>query len=110
VWESTADSTFSVYEDEGEALGRGTKIVLTLKVRACTRGALDTHICIHICMVYACGGHGRRRRAGGVGAGRGAAHAPHRAHRTYAVCRVRVYTPQCWARVNRGLVVAALAT
>merc|ERR1740124_109122 len=31
VWESTADSTFSVYEDEGEALGRGTKIVLTLK-------------------------------------------------------------------------------
>merc|ERR1740130_1692722 len=26
-----ADSTFSVYEDEGEALGRGTKIVLTLK-------------------------------------------------------------------------------
>jgi heat shock protein beta len=31
VWESSADSTFSVYEDEGEALGRGTKIVLTLK-------------------------------------------------------------------------------
>merc|ERR1719243_134028 len=31
VWESTADSTFSVYEDQGEALGRGTKIVLTLK-------------------------------------------------------------------------------
>merc|ERR1719387_1304424 len=29
VWESTADSTFSVYQ--GEALGRGTKIVLTLK-------------------------------------------------------------------------------
>ena len=36
VWESTADSTFSVYEDEGEALGRGTKIVLTLKVCPCT--------------------------------------------------------------------------
>jgi len=31
VWESSADSTFSVYEDTGEALGRGTKIVLTLK-------------------------------------------------------------------------------
>merc|ERR1711935_430519 len=31
VWESTADSTFSVYEDEGEDLGRGTKIVLSLK-------------------------------------------------------------------------------
>merc|ERR1719515_496051 len=31
VWESSADSTFSVYEDAGEALGRGTKIVLTLK-------------------------------------------------------------------------------
>merc|ERR1719389_217992 len=31
VWESSADSTFSVYEDEGEQLGRGTKIVLTLK-------------------------------------------------------------------------------
>mmetsp|Transcript_36507 Transcript_36507/g.108672 ORF Transcript_36507/g.108672 Transcript_36507/m.108672 type:complete len:798 (+) Transcript_36507:35-2428(+) len=31
VWESTADSTFSVYEDKGEELGRGTKIVLTLK-------------------------------------------------------------------------------
>jgi heat shock protein beta len=31
VWESSADSTFSVYEDPGEALGRGTKIVLTLK-------------------------------------------------------------------------------
>merc|ERR1719231_430176 len=31
VWESSADSTFTVYEDEGEALGRGTKIVLTLK-------------------------------------------------------------------------------
>jgi len=31
VWESSADSTFSVYEDEGEDLGRGTKIVLTLK-------------------------------------------------------------------------------
>ena len=37
VWESTADSTFSVYEDEGEALGRGTKIVLTLKVRSTPR-------------------------------------------------------------------------
>ena len=33
VWQSSADSTFSVYEDDGEALGRGTKIVLTLKVR-----------------------------------------------------------------------------
>merc|ERR1719252_196271 len=31
VWASSADSTFSVYEDEGEDLGRGTKIVLTLK-------------------------------------------------------------------------------
>ena len=31
VWQSSADSTFSVYEDEGEDLGRGTKIVLTLK-------------------------------------------------------------------------------
>merc|ERR1719258_816023 len=31
VWESSADSTFSVYEDTGEDLGRGTKIVLTLK-------------------------------------------------------------------------------
>jgi len=31
VWESSADSTFSVYEDPGEELGRGTKIVLTLK-------------------------------------------------------------------------------
>merc|ERR550514_2580148 len=31
VWESSADSTFSVYEDAGEQLGRGTKIVLTLK-------------------------------------------------------------------------------
>merc|ERR1719359_2824641 len=31
VWQSSADSTFSVYEDDGEALGRGTKIVLTLK-------------------------------------------------------------------------------
>jgi len=31
VWESSADSTFAVYEDEGEDLGRGTKIVLTLK-------------------------------------------------------------------------------
>jgi len=31
VWESSADSTFSVYEDQGEALGRGTKIVLSLK-------------------------------------------------------------------------------
>jgi len=31
VWESSADSTFSVYEDPGEDLGRGTKIVLTLK-------------------------------------------------------------------------------
>merc|ERR1719316_357519 len=31
VWESSADSTFSVKEDEGEALGRGTKIVLSLK-------------------------------------------------------------------------------
>merc|ERR1719331_1483984 len=31
VWESSADSTFSVSEDQGEALGRGTKIVLTLK-------------------------------------------------------------------------------
>ena len=31
VWESSADSTFSVYEDGGKALGRGTKIVLTLK-------------------------------------------------------------------------------
>jgi len=31
VWESTADSTFSIAEDEGEPLGRGTKIVLTLK-------------------------------------------------------------------------------
>merc|ERR1712087_803029 len=31
VWESSADSTFSVYEDAGEDLGRGTKIVLTLK-------------------------------------------------------------------------------
>jgi heat shock protein beta len=33
VWESTADSTFSVREkrDEEEDLGRGTKIVLTLK-------------------------------------------------------------------------------
>jgi len=31
VWESSADSTFSVYEDQGEQLGRGTKIVLSLK-------------------------------------------------------------------------------
>merc|ERR1719331_2806048 len=31
VWESSADSTFSVKEDDGEALGRGTKIVLSLK-------------------------------------------------------------------------------
>ena len=31
VWASSADSTFSVYEDEGEDLGRGTKIVLSLK-------------------------------------------------------------------------------
>merc|ERR1719305_919679 len=31
VWQSSADSTFSVYEDDGEDLGRGTKIVLTLK-------------------------------------------------------------------------------
>jgi heat shock protein beta len=31
VWESTADSTFSVREDTGEQLGRGTKIVLSLK-------------------------------------------------------------------------------
>jgi len=31
VWESSADSTFSVYEDTGEQLGRGTKIVLSLK-------------------------------------------------------------------------------
>merc|ERR1719231_229934 len=31
VWESTADSTFSIAEDEGEQLGRGTKIVLSLK-------------------------------------------------------------------------------
>jgi len=31
VWESSADSTFSVYEDTEEQLGRGTKIVLTLK-------------------------------------------------------------------------------
>jgi len=31
VWESSADSTFSVYEDAGEPLGRGTKIVLSLK-------------------------------------------------------------------------------
>lgn len=31
VWESTADSTFSVREDSGEELGRGTKIVLSLK-------------------------------------------------------------------------------
>jgi len=31
VWESSADSTFSVYEDAGESLGRGTKIVLSLK-------------------------------------------------------------------------------
>ena len=31
VLESSADSTFSIYEDQGEDLGRGTKIVLTLK-------------------------------------------------------------------------------
>jgi len=31
VWESSADSTFSVFEDPGEDLGRGTKIVLSLK-------------------------------------------------------------------------------
>jgi heat shock protein beta len=31
VWESSADSTFSVKEDMGEFLGRGTKIVLALK-------------------------------------------------------------------------------
>merc|ERR1719316_1334002 len=31
VWESTADSTFTISEDEGEQLGRGTKIVLSLK-------------------------------------------------------------------------------
>jgi len=31
VWESTADSTFSISEDSGEDLGRGTKIVLSLK-------------------------------------------------------------------------------
>merc|ERR1719387_478790 len=31
VWESTADSTFTISEDTGEQLGRGTKIVLTLK-------------------------------------------------------------------------------
>mgnify|MGYP002631545542 CR=1 FL=1 len=34
VWESSADSTFSVYEDAGEPLGRGTKIVLSLKARS----------------------------------------------------------------------------
>jgi len=31
VWESTADSTFTITEDAGEELGRGTKIVLSLK-------------------------------------------------------------------------------
>jgi len=31
VWESTADSTFTISEDDGEQLGRGTKIVLSLK-------------------------------------------------------------------------------
>ena len=31
VWESTADSTFTISEDAGEDLGRGTKIVLSLK-------------------------------------------------------------------------------
>jgi len=31
LWESTADSTVSVREDTGEQLGRGTKIVLSLK-------------------------------------------------------------------------------
>merc|ERR1719393_842425 len=31
VWESTADSTFTISEDTGEQLGRGTKIVLSLK-------------------------------------------------------------------------------
>ena len=42
VWESSADSTFSVYEDAGEPLGRGTKIVLSLKARS-----PSTHI--HTC-------------------------------------------------------------
>jgi len=31
VWESSADSSFSVWKDEGEALGRGTEITLFLK-------------------------------------------------------------------------------
>lgn len=31
IWESTADSTFSLYEDEGPSLGRGTQITLHLK-------------------------------------------------------------------------------
>jgi heat shock protein beta len=31
VWESSADSTFSISEDTGEDLGRGSKIVLSLK-------------------------------------------------------------------------------
>ena len=43
VWESSADSTFAVYEDEGEDLGRGTKIVLTLKVHAAPMHAPRRH-------------------------------------------------------------------
>merc|ERR1711912_93669 len=31
IWESSADSTFSLYEDEGPSLGRGTQITLHLK-------------------------------------------------------------------------------
>merc|ERR1719463_995073 len=31
VWESNAGGTFTIQKDEGEALGRGTKIVLHLK-------------------------------------------------------------------------------
>lgn len=52
VWESTADSTFSVYEDQGEALGRGTKIVLTLKVRAFTHSWRVCHV--HPCVDATC--------------------------------------------------------
>ena len=44
VWESTADSTFTISEDTGEQLGRGTKIVLSLKeVRHCTRSLWRAH-------------------------------------------------------------------
>merc|ERR1711988_859627 len=31
IWESTAGGTFTIRKDEGEPLGRGTKIVISLK-------------------------------------------------------------------------------